>query len=109
MIPLSEGFTPQCTAEVRSTKEKGRNGMFDVGGERKTNKESRNPGRSIVKEELRRKKEARCMRDIIGGVKSDRRLPLKLARCPHSLAASLAALPSMSLIPSAPFADLLLL
>jgi len=31
--------------------------MFDVGGERKTNKESRNPGRRIVKEELRRKKE----------------------------------------------------
>ena len=29
---------------------------------------------------------------------------LKLARCPHSLAASLAALPSMSLIPIAPFA-----
>jgi len=27
---------------------------------------------------------------------------LKLARCPHSLAASLAALPSMSLSPSAP-------
>jgi len=49
--------------------------MFDVGGERKTNKESRNPGRRIVKEELRRKKEARGMRDIIGGVKSDRPLP----------------------------------
>jgi hypothetical protein len=29
--------------------------------------------------------------------------PLKLARCPHSLTASLAALPSMSLIPAAPF------
>jgi len=30
-------------------------------------------------------------------------IDLKLARCPHSLAASLAVLPSMSLIPSAPF------
>jgi hypothetical protein len=29
--------------------------------------------------------------------------PLKLARCPRSLAATLAALPSMSLIPFAPF------
>ena len=29
--------------------------------------------------------------------------PLKLARCPHSLIASLATLPSMSLIPFAPF------
>src|SRR6476659_6476204 len=29
--------------------------------------------------------------------------PLKLARCPHSLAASLAALPSMSLFLKAPF------
>src|SRR5437667_12830665 len=29
---------------------------------------------------------------------------LKLARCPHSFTASLAALPSMSLIPIAPFA-----
>jgi hypothetical protein len=29
--------------------------------------------------------------------------PLKLARCPHSLAASLAALPSISLIPFVPF------
>src|SRR6266702_2937542 len=29
--------------------------------------------------------------------------PLKLPRCPRSLAATLAALPSMSLIPSAPF------
>src|SRR5216117_2559074 len=28
--------------------------------------------------------------------------PLKLARCPHSLAPTLVALPSMSLIPSAP-------
>ena len=32
--------------------------------------------------------------------------PLKLTRCPHSLAASLAALPSMSLTPSAPFSVL---
>jgi hypothetical protein len=31
---------------------------------------------------------------------------LKLARCPHSLTASLAALPSMSLFPSAPFAEI---
>ena len=30
---------------------------------------------------------------------------MKLARCPHLLTASLAALPSMSLIPSAPFAE----
>jgi hypothetical protein len=30
---------------------------------------------------------------------------LKLARCPHSLIASLATLPSMSLIPFAPFAS----
>ena len=30
---------------------------------------------------------------------------LKLARCPHSLTASLAALPSMSLIPFTPFAE----
>ncbi len=30
---------------------------------------------------------------------------LKLARCPHSLTASLAALPSMSLFPFAPFAE----
>src|SRR6266481_4145287 len=41
----------------------------------------------------------------LAGQRSDRPLPLKLARCPHSLAASLAALPSMSLIPSAPFLD----
>src|SRR5262249_22210595 len=33
---------------------------------------------------------------------TDPSAPLKLARCPHSLAASLAALRSMSLIPSAP-------
>jgi hypothetical protein len=33
----------------------------------------------------------------------DRGVRLKLARCPHLLAASLAALPSMSLIPFAPF------
>ena len=31
---------------------------------------------------------------------------LKLARCPHSLTASLAALPSMSLIPFAPFTEI---
>jgi len=31
---------------------------------------------------------------------------LKLARCPHSLTASLAALPSMSLIPFTPFAEI---
>ena len=31
---------------------------------------------------------------------------LKFARCPHSLTASLAALPSMSLIPFAPFAEI---
>src|ERR1700730_15193900 len=31
--------------------------------------------------------------------------PLKLARCPHSLAPPLVALPSMSLIPSAPFGE----
>src|SRR5436190_18235626 len=31
--------------------------------------------------------------------------PLKLVRCPHSLAPTLVALPSMSLIPSAPFDD----
>ena len=31
---------------------------------------------------------------------------LKLARYPHSLAASLAALPSMSLIPFTPFAEI---
>jgi uncharacterized protein (DUF2062 family) len=29
--------------------------------------------------------------------------PLKLAHCPHSLAVALAALPSMSFIPFAPF------
>jgi hypothetical protein len=33
---------------------------------------------------------------------------LKLARCPHSLTASLAALPSMSLIPFAPFTEIAL-
>jgi hypothetical protein len=33
-------------------------------------------------------------------------LKLKLARCPHLLTASLAALPSMSLIPFAPFAKI---
>jgi hypothetical protein len=47
MIPVSEGFTPQCTAEVRSKKEKGRNGMFDVGEKRKTNQEPRNGGNGI--------------------------------------------------------------
>jgi uncharacterized protein (DUF2062 family) len=31
---------------------------------------------------------------------------LKLARCPHSLTASLAALPSMSLIPFTPFTEI---
>jgi len=31
---------------------------------------------------------------------------LKLARCPHSLTASLAALPSMSLNPFAPFTEI---
>jgi hypothetical protein len=30
-----------------SKKEKGRNGMFDVGGERKTNKESRKTGKGL--------------------------------------------------------------
>jgi hypothetical protein len=33
--------------------------------------------------------------------------PLKLVRCPRSLAPSLDTLPSMSLIPSAPFAHVL--
>jgi hypothetical protein len=36
------------------------------------------------------------------------RSSLKLARCPHLLAATLAALPSMSLIPVAPFFLLIL-
>jgi hypothetical protein len=31
---------------------------------------------------------------------------LKFARCPHLLTASLAVLPSMSLIPFAPFAEI---
>src|SRR5215831_14387819 len=34
--------------------------------------------------------------------------PLKLVRCPRSLAPTLVALPSMSLIPSAPFPHVLL-
>jgi hypothetical protein len=40
---------------------------------------------------------------ICGLVKTTAHI-LKLIRCPHSLAATLAALPSMSLNPSAPFA-----
>ena len=38
----------------------------------------------------------------VGALVPDPFAPLKLARCPHSLVASLATLPSMSLIPFAP-------
>src|SRR5437868_833892 len=44
-----------------------------------------------------------CARSERKGLRPIAQILLKLTHCPHSLAATLAALPSMSLIPFAPF------